>query len=236
MNLPAAALAAQRANAAYIEDPKQSKAAFVALGDVWVAGFMNSSHQAVMSVDSSGSTFLSISGTRASNRPEDIFDDVSLDSVTVKGGKVTSGVYEGMAAMWKWALQTAPTDAVFNVCGHSLGGARTHLTPLFILAKQIGALHSFESPKFCDAEFYSTYEAELAGMVCVLNGRDAWAAWPWVSEIWTARPNVDHMWLKDDYYEYAIIPASEWPGGLNVADHSMDVVEKRMLGVLGLAK
>lgn len=226
MDWAAIALAAKRANAAYIIDPAQSKAAFQALGDVWSDIYSDSNNQAVMSVDSAGRTHLSISGTRASSlKLADIFDDVSLDPHPVNGGCVTDGVISGMPDVWKWALSVAPAGAVFNVCGHSLGASRTHLTPLFVPAAQIGAMHSFEAPKFADARFYVTYAAQLAGMVCVLNGRDTWAAWPWVDLRWQSRPQQDHVWLKSS--GFAVVPANQWPGAGSFGDHDIDLVLAR---------
>jgi hypothetical protein len=232
MDWSAAATAVKRANAAYIEDAAQSKAAFSALGDVWSDIYSDDNNQAVLSVDPSGATHLSISGTRASQvKVMDIFDDVSLEPKQVKGGTVTEGVISGMQEVWDWALSVAPKGAVFSVCGHSLGASRTHLTPLFLPPAQIGALHSFEAPKFCDAQFYATYAAELANMVCVLNGRDSWAAWPWVDPRWQSRPQQDHLWLKD--VGFAEIPASQWPGAGRFADHGVDLVQSRVLAIVG---
>jgi hypothetical protein len=227
MDWAAIAQAARRANAAYIIDPGKSKAAFEALGDVWSDIYSDANNQAVISVDPSGATHLTISGTRASSlKLGDVFDDVSLDPHPVKGGTVTEGVISGMQDVWNWALSVAPKGAVFNVAGHSLGASRTHLTPLFIPASQIGALHSFEAPKFADSQFYATYAAALANMVCVLNGRDTWAAWPWIDPRWQARPQQDHIWLKS--VGFSVIPASQWPGLGSFGDHSMDVVQARI--------
>jgi hypothetical protein len=226
MDWAAIVAAAKRANAAYIENDDASAAAFAALGDTWIGQFQDGSHQAVLSVDAAGAAHLSISGTRASQGAlEDILADVSLKPVAVKGGNVTSGVYEGMTNVWDWARTTAPHGTVFNVAGHSLGAARTHLTPLFLPVEQIGALHSFEAPKFADKQFYATYAAALSGMVCMLNGRDSWAAWPWVDPRWQSRPQQDHVWLKD--VGFTIIPASQWPGMGRFADHSIDLVQAR---------
>lgn len=227
MDWSAIALAAKRANAAYVIDAVKSKAAFEALGDVWSSIYSDGNNQAVISVDPAGATHLSISGTRASSlKLGDVFDDVSLDPRPVKGGTVTAGVISGMQEVWNWALSVAPKGEVFNVAGHSLGASRSHLTPLFLPASQIGALHSFEAPKFADSQFYSTYAAELANMVCVLNGRDTWCAWPWIDPRWQARPKQDHIWLKSS--GFAIIPPNQWPGGGSFSDHSMDVVQARI--------
>jgi hypothetical protein len=227
MDWSAIALAAKRANAAYIIDAAKSKAAFEALGDVWSSIYSDTNNQAVLSVDPAGATHLSISGTRASSlKMGDVFDDVSLIPHPVKGGTVTDGVISGMQGVWDWSLSVAPKGSAFNVSGHSLGASRTHLTPLFISAAQIGSLHSFEAPKFCGAEFYTTYAAELANMVCVLNGADTWAAWPWIDPRWQARPRQDHIWLKSS--GFSIIPAGQWPGLGSFSDHSMDVVQARI--------
>lgn len=227
MDWAAIALAARRANSAYLIDAAKSKAAFEALGDVWSSIYSDANNQAVLSVDPSGATHLSISGTRASSlKLQDVFDDMSLDPHPVKGGTVTEGVISGMQQVWDWALSVAPRGAVFNVAGHSLGGSRCHLTPLFVPAAQIGTLHSFEAPKFCGADFYATYAVELANMVCILNGRDTWAAWPWIDPRWQARPKQDHIWLRSS--GFAVIPANQWPGLGSFSDHSMDVVQARV--------
>jgi hypothetical protein len=226
MNWSAIALAAKRANAAYVIDQAKSKAAFEALGDTWIAIYSDANNQAVLSVDPAGAAHLSISGTRASSlKLQDVFDDVSLEPKGVKGGTVTEGVLSGMQEVWDWVLAAVPVGSAISVCGHSLGASRTHLTPLFIPAERIGALHSFEAPKFLGADFYATHAAELAEMVCVLNGRDTWAAWPWIDKRWQARPQQDHTWLKSS--GFSVIPASQWPGGGSFGDHSMDVVQAR---------
>lgn len=223
------ALAARRANSAYIEDAAQSKAAFEALGDVWIDIHADSSHQAVLSVDQTGATHLSISGTRASaGKLLDVYADVSLDAAPVNGGTVTAGVVEGMQTLWDWVLSTVPDANPISVCGHSLGAARTHLVPLFLPASRIGMLHSFAAPKFIGADFYATYHDQLANMVCVLNAADGWASWPWISEEWCHRPPLEHVWLKDDAGAYSMVLGDLWPGGWCFQNHSMDEYQARI--------
>ncbi|GAB7525301.1 hypothetical protein [Paraburkholderia sp. 2C] len=216
-------LAAKRANAAYLDKDDQSKRAYEAIGDVWLGQYETATNQAVVSRSEKG-YHLSISGTRASQlRLLDVFADVSLDPVGVMGGAVTEGVLTGMDEVWSWAKSLAPADAAWNVSGHSLGASRTHLTPLFVAVDQIGELHSFEAPKFCDAQFYQSHAAALANMVCVLHGRDTWAAWPWLDARWQSRPLQDHVWLKS--VRFSVIPAAQWPGAGSMGDHDMDDVE-----------
>jgi hypothetical protein len=213
----AAALAAARANAAYVIDRAASQAAFSALGDTWIGQFANASHQAVLSADANHETHLSISGTRA-----------SAGKILDAGGNVTKGVLEGMGDLWEWVLATIPPGDIVHVAGHSLGASRTHLTPLFLPSSQIGRLHSFEAPKFVNADYYAAHEAVLASMVCVLNGKDLWAAWPWKDERWQSRPLADHIWLKDDAGTFSVIPGAQWPGGLEAADHDIGRVHTRL--------
>jgi hypothetical protein len=155
----------------------------------------------------------------------DVFRDMSLEPKKVKGGTVTEGVSAGMDALWAWVLSTVPHANQISVAGHSLGASRTHLTPLYLPAGRIGALHSFEAPKFADAQYYAAYAAKLAGMVCFLNGRDTWAAWPWIDLRWQARPPQDHVWLQGT--GFTVIPAAEWPGAASFSDHGIDMVQER---------
>jgi hypothetical protein len=237
---PACARAAARANAAYAIDQSASQAAFAALGDTWIGQYANDSHQAVLSADARGETHLSISGTRASAwRVMDVVADVSLDPAKVDGGTVTAGVCEGMQQLWDWALAAVPAGNVVHVAGHSLGASRTHLTPLYLPPARIGQLHSFEAPKFVGADFYVSHAATLAGMVCVLNGADLWASWPWkVGPLgdprWQSRPLVDHVWLQSDAGAFQMIPGAQWPEGDNPHDHDMSGVQARVQRIAAL--
>lgn len=228
MDWQAIALAARRANAAYIEDAAASKAAFSSLGDDWIDLYQDASHQAVLSVTPSGETHLSISGTRASEgKLADVWADARLVPVTLAGGTVTTGVSEGMQALWNWVLQTVPQANPISVCGHSLGASRTHLTPAFLPRERIGALHSFAAPKFVAADFYHAHADALADMVCVLNGRDGWASWPWIDPRWKDRPPLEHIWLQDAG-GYQMVLGDLWTSGWDFADHSIDLYQSRI--------
>lgn len=219
-------LAAKRAQAAYIIDAGQAKAAFEALGDTWIGQYQDDDSQAVLSVDPPGALCLSISGTRFSaGKIGDLFDDVQLAAVDVGGGaKVTRGAYESAAEIWQWALKSAPQGAIFNVCGHSLGGWRATYTPLFIPAAQIGALHAFEPPKAANLAFYKKFAKELSSMVTVGQGRDIWFGYPRFGE-WIHRPG-EMIWLQDK--GFSVIDTSAWPGGFSLDDHSIDLEVNRI--------
>lgn len=228
IDFKAAALAARRASAAYIESRWAAANAFEALGDTFVDQYQNASHQAYITVDGAGRTQLSISGTRASQGAlADVFDDVDLAPFNMAlGGAVARGCWEGMADLWQWVHDTVDANAVIDVQGHSLGAARTHLSPVFRDPAHIGALHAFESPKFADTAFYSRFAAPLAGMVCTLNGRDMWAAWPWLGDAYS-RPQVPHVWLTQG--PYAVIDPAAWTGPhTSNDDHDIDLVAQRL--------
>ena len=230
MNWDAIRVAAKRAQAAYIIDPAQAKAAFVALGDTWIGQYQDGDSQAVLSIDATGTTCLSISGTRFSaGKIGDLFDDVQLEAVDVgDGAKVTHGAYESAKEIWDWALKLAPKGAVFNVCGHSLGGWRTVYTPLFIPAAQIGTLHAFEPPKGANLAFYQKFVRELAGLVTVGQGRDIWFGYPRLGG-WLHKPGP-MIWLQASGFE--IIDTSAWRGGFSFDDHSIDLAVSRILAMI----
>jgi hypothetical protein len=227
VDFAAAALACRRANAAYIEDAAQSKAAFSALGDAWIDMITGIDYQAVLSADAAGATHLSISGTRASQGALfDVLDDADLAAVQVPSGSVTAGVNGGQDKMWAWVEKTVDPRAVISIAGHSLGAARTALSVAYLAPERIGALHSFESPKFLSAEFYAAHAAVISRMVCMLNGRDTWAAFPWVSETWQARPPQDHVWLTASGFQ--MIDPKHWIGAGSFEDHDIYPIVQRL--------
>jgi hypothetical protein len=226
---PAVAKAAARANAAYAIGDAASRAAFEALGDVWIAQYQDASHQAVLSADSSGETYLSISGTRASSlKLMDVFADVSLEPMSVPGGTITQGAGEGMDRLWAWVLDTVPDGDTIHVSGHSLGAVRSQASPAFVDPARLGTIHCFAAPKFVGADFFASHADVAARMVCVLNGSDGWASWPWFDSRWQARPPIDHVWLKSDAGAFQMIPGQQWPDGWVFGDHDMDRYQARL--------
>ncbi|WP_109477723.1 hypothetical protein [Paraburkholderia sp. C35] len=218
--------AAKRAQAAYIIDAAAARAAFEALGYSWIDQFQDRDSQAVLVHDAAGAVYLSMSGTRFSaGKLGDLIDDLQTRPIDVgSGARVTRGAYESAAEIWAWAKKLAPTDTVWNVEGHSLGGWRTSYTPIFVPRAQIGRLHAFEPPRGANAAYYSLFENELASLEIVGNGRDIWFGYPRMGD-WIHRPG-QMLWLQSKGYE--LIDTAAWPGGFSLGDHSIDLVVQRL--------
>lgn len=219
-------VAARCAQAAYIMDPAKARAAFEAMGHRFIAQFKDADSQAVLSVDASGRTCFSISGTRFSDRQvPDLLDDMDLLPVSLGDGiEVTRGAYESAKELFAWALAHVDPGAVLNVSGHSLGGWRTSYTPLFVPAAQIGSLTSIEPPKGANAAYYTKYAVELANMITIGNGHDIWVGYPRLGD-WMHRPG-DMLHLNPTGFE--IIDTAKWPGGFSLEDHDIDLVVSRL--------
>ncbi|MBN3848599.1 hypothetical protein G3N58_17475 [Paraburkholderia sp. Ac-20342] len=230
MDWQALSLACRRANAAYIEADNASKAAFATLGDTWIGQVQGKSYQAVLSVDNAGKTWLSISGTRASQGAlMDVLRDVQLDPVAVDGGHVTAGVAEDMDEIWCWAQKLAPEGTVFNLTGHSLGAARVQASVAFVKPEQIGLMFAFASPKFIAADLFKSHAAVFARMVACVNGADGWCSWPWFDRRWQCRAPIPTVWLKNDQGAFQILPdGNQWQGGFAFGDHDIDNYQKRL--------
>jgi len=226
--------AACRANLAYEQDPAKSEAGFSSLGQglIWLGLYQKDSHQAVACIDTKGEGWLSISGTRFGTNWGDVLDDAMILPRSLGNGvHVTVGAFDGVEEMWDWANGLVDPSTVWNVCGHSLGAWRTRYTPVFLPANRIGMLHSFESPKGANAAYWEKYQQELAGMVSIVNGRDLFVSWPFMSYEWT-HPQTPMVWLKSIGYQ--LLMPSMWPGGRLLSDHSMDLVEQRCKLIAGV--
>lgn len=217
--------AAQRANMAYEMDPALSEAGFSSLGQglIWLGMYQNGSHQAVACIDTKGEGYLSISGTRFGKSLGDLVDDAMLLPHDLGNGMhVTAGAFEGLEGMWDWANGLVDGGTVWNVAGHSLGAWRTRYTPTFLPPDRIGTLHSFESPKGANLAYWERYHNELSGMVSIVNDRDLFVSWPFVSGEWCHPPLLPVQWITR-LLVTEILP-SDYPGGMSVEDHSMDTV------------
>lgn len=231
MDWSATLAAAKRANAAYIIDAAQSKAAFEAMGHTYISLFQDNDSQAVLSTDADGATYLSISGTRFSaGKIGDLIDDLQTQPVDLgDGAKVTHGAYDSAKEIFDWALSVVPAGTVLNCSGHSLAGWRISYAPVFVPSAQIGSLFAFEPPRGANLAYYQKYQKELAGLVIVGNGRDCWFGYPRVGG-WIHRPGpMVHLTASG----YQIIDTANWPGGLSLGDHSIDLVVSRLQALVG---
>ncbi|WP_146758013.1 hypothetical protein [Paraburkholderia unamae] len=143
-----------------------------------------------------------------------------LDSGTATGIKLAP-----------WATVLVPCGTVFNVKGLSLGGSRPAYAPLFLSAAQVGALHAFEPPKGANLAYYQRSCADLARLVIVANGRDAWFGYPRLDPRRIHRPGEMLHLLEQGY---RVFDTAAWPGGLDLDDHSMELVVSP-LGVKAVA-
>lgn len=224
MDWAAMLAAAKRSQAAYIEEPAQSKAAFERLGLTWLGIFQNYSHQAVLSRDTSF-IYLSISGTRFLSRLGDFLDDLFISPINVGGGaKVSAGAYIGLSAMWTWAKSLVPRGSVFTIEGHSLGGERALFSGSFLPASQIGQICAFEAPKGANGAYWTKYADVVSKAVSTVNQNDIWYGWPFLSEY--EHPPYPVAWLNSSGYQ--MIMPNQWPRGFSLRQHNMNLVQTRI--------
>lgn len=217
--------AARLAQAAYIIDATQAKGAFEALGHTFISQYQDNDSQAVLS-EMGGATYLSISGTRFSaGKIGDLIDDLQTNPVDLGGGaKVTRGAFDSAKEIFAWALSLVPAGTVLHCSGHSLAGWRISYAPACLPASQIGSLFAFEPPRGANLAYYQKYQKELAGLVIVGNSRDIWVGYPRLGG-WIHRPGpMIHLTAAG----FEVIDTSKWPGGLSLADHSIDLVVQRI--------
>jgi len=226
MNLAEVLAAARRSQAAYIDDTNSVMGAFQVLGYQFIGQYQDGSHQAVLSRGDDGRVYLSISGTRFSQRKiGDVLSDLDTKPFNVAdGAMVTLGAYSGLQDMWDWAHGLTPAGTVFTIDGHSLGGWRASYSPLFIPASQIAGIYTFESPKGGNAALWEMIGPQLSSLVQVINGRDLWASWPFIGD-W-CRPPRDTIWLQET--GFSVIQPKDWPGGRTPVDHDIDLVVRRL--------
>jgi hypothetical protein len=228
MNPIALLAAAQRAQAVYIPDALAAQKAFSGLGMTYLGQYQDATHQGAVSTDSKGRYYVSISGTRYSEGyGADLFADIWLaPHDCLKGGQVASGIIEGMDKFWAWALSKIPATAEISVEGHSLGGERALLTPMFLPKERMGDIYAFEPPMFATPEWWAAYGPDLANAVCTVQGADRWFAWP-PRQGYVHNPAGKYMWLMSTAAEW--IKATDWkPSGFSDQDHSIDRLVERV--------
>jgi hypothetical protein len=228
MNPLAMLVAAQRCNAAYIEDLSAVTAAFTQLGMSVIGQYQNLTHQCVLSKDSTGLVYLTIAGTRISEGNNlDLLDDVWMAPVAApKGGVVSSGVFTGMADLWNWVFANTSVTTVINVEGHSLGAERALLTPLFLPKERLGDLYAFEAPMCATQEYWDAYREELMYAILTVCGNDRWYAWP-PGQGYVHDAHGEVVWFQPT--QVSVIPTGAWPGtDLDMDDHDIELLISRI--------
>jgi len=206
-------LLAQLCNIAYVDDEAAQQAQVAALGFKYLGRYENTDHQAFLAMK--GTRYvLAISGTRFSdgNIPE-LLDDENVFPQSAGDFKVMAGFYAGQGDLYAWAEAKVPAGEKFEITGHSLGGARAHLAPLWVPADRLRCLTTFGAPKAATAAYWTTFSTPLARVV---HERDLWAGWPLLPP-WTQPGPM--LWLHNG--ALTLTTEKWWPGGLSPADHSI---------------
>jgi len=236
-NFPALYLSMQRCDAVYDPDAARAAAAFAALGSDMLGRYCDAGHQAIAHCAAGGHATLTISGTRVSEgtcveHVCDLYEDVDYAPRDLGGGvAVASGAWEGLDTVWAWARALFAADAVIDVEGHSLGGQRTCLTPLFLPAERIGTMRAFEPPKAANATYWTKFAEPCARLTTIVHERDPWAGWPWLDEELTHQP-VALLWLHGGGWSWA----ADWRCGsvFDSADHGPDSVVAALAALAGM--
>ena len=223
-DFPALLASITRCNAVYEPDQDRAFAAFELLGSRVLGRYCDTRHQAVAHIAADGVATLTISGSRVSEGSTsdtlgDLFEDVDFTPLAVADGvEVATGAHDGLGAVFTWALGLFGDTALIRVEGHSLGGQRTHLAPLWVTVERLHSMIAWAPPKAANDAFYAAYPGHFAKCTTPLHDRDPWAAWPWVSETLEHPPGA-LLWLRQDGWE--VVTRDQWPGGdiLHASDH-----------------
>ena len=218
-----------RCNAVYEDDDAAARAKFAALGSSVKGRFCNLKHQAIAHIDPQGRARITLSGSRVTTGPlkyaaGDLFEDIDFSPTDVAGGKVAAGALDGLEEVFNWGLAILGQMDQIYVEGHSLGGQRAHLAPLFIAPERLGGCIAWEPPKAADDAFYNTHAACFAKTLTVVHGRDPWAAWPWIEGTLRHPPAQPMIWLTEGGWKF--VDRDGWSGGdiFDGSDHDTETV------------
>lgn len=224
-------LLASLSNLAYEDDVAKQNAGVEALGyRVVCPRYENSDHRAFLcrtitaaqlspsAVQDNSRTILVLCGTRFSdgNLPELRDDGEVFPYGEGHGAKVAYGFHKGLDALYAWALANAG-GRLDVITGHSLGGARAHLAPIFVPKERLGSITSFGAPKAGNQLYWDSI-ADV-NLTRVVHGLDAAVGWPALT-LWGACQPQLMTWLV---HGSAIAwTEAKWPGGLNPGDHAIE--------------
>jgi hypothetical protein len=228
-----------RCDAAYLCDSDQAMARFGSLGSVVLGRYSDAGHQAVAHRDRDGWAILTLCGTRVNEgslreHAVDLFEDVDFTPWDVGGGAmVASGALNGLAEVYHWAEQLFQPNETIRIEGHSLGGQRSHLAPLFIPLSRLDRIIAWEPPKAGNELYYQAYVGCFERTLTVINGADPWVAWPWVSET-LVHPPGPILWLRRNGWEWTT--RSSWCGGeiLASSDHFPSEIARNVQALAGV--
>lgn len=218
-----------RCNAVYDPDDTSARQKFAELGCSVLGRYCDAGHQAVAHHDPDGWPTITLSGTRVSEgtlreHAVDLFEDIDFTPTPTTGGMVAWGALSGLGEVFAWAMALFDADVAVRIEGHSLGGQRSHLAPLFVPLARLDRIIAWEPPKAADDDYYAHHSAWFAHSLTVINGADPWAAWPWTSTK-LQHPPGPLLWLKSDG-GWSWTDRDGWPGGeiLHASDHNTDQV------------
>jgi hypothetical protein len=217
--------AMKRANAVYQDSDDMAKQAFESIGCKLLGRYSDHFHQAVVCITPDNSYEICISGTRVTDGTiaqtiADLSEDVYFYPHDIgQGAKVAKGAYFKLDEVFTWALSFIPETEMIQISGHSLGGQRAHLTPLFVPIDRIKSIYSFAPPKAANKKYWEQYENLNDVIFTVVCEDDPWFAWPWKFDELEHPEFNELIWLHDD--TYSLIYPKNWPGGnvLNQKNH-----------------
>ena len=222
----------KRCDAVYEPDEATARTKFAALGCTVLGRYCDAGHQGIVHRDPDGQATITICGSRVNEgtldeHAVDLFEDIDFTPTPFgigSGMRVASGAVAGLDVFFAWAQSLIPCGEMIVVEGHSLGGQRTHLAPLFIPRSRLAQMIAWEPPKAANDVCYKL----LSGLydytrITVINGRDPWAAWPWTC-VTLVHPPGPILWLHDGIAEWTT--REGWPGGeiLASSDHYSDQI------------
>ncbi len=230
-DFPSLLASINRCNAVYDPDDPTARRHFNELGCTVLGRYCDAGHQAVAHRDPQGWATLTLCGTRIAEgsmyeHAIDLFEDIDFTPCEVAAGiKVAAGAFSGLGAVFAWALALFRPNEAIRVEGHSLGGQRSHLAPLFVPVSRLDRLVAWEPPKAGSDSYYAAHAAWFTRAITVINGADPWAAWPWTCRE-LLHPPGPILWLRNDRWQWTT--RESWPGGeiLHAPEHDTDQIAR----------
>lgn len=170
--------AAQLANTVYLGSTDSTQKALSPLGHTLLTRVSDDDYQVIIT-RKQGLNYVVFAGSRPMiEYPEDWIDDSDFipNDDTLPGA--FPGFCNGLVKMWqtKLLLHIYPAFPYCRIIGHSLGGARALLTPLFFSPDFIHSIVTFGAPKVLSINAIKEYPSHKAFQI--IHDRDTLASWP----------------------------------------------------------